>query len=389
MKVVLVTREWSSWPQYAGSTWVPMQYVLGFQRLGVEALWLDHLSPPDPATAVHGVEYLIQRFEATAREFGYADRWCVLYDRGARAFGRTQAQARDFVEAAELLLSLSGKGLPPPLPLAHVPRRAYVDVDPAFTQVWALEVDMGLADYNLHFTVGQNVGRPDFRAPTLGFEWVPMLPPVVLDLWPACNGAESAVTRFSTIGDWWGGQQAKYEGQYYGGKRGEFLRFLRVPLETRCRIEAALTLYPSDSEDLELLTQHRWRLLEPARVAGDPHAYREFIRHSRAEFSVAKSGYVRSRSGWISDRTAVDRLRGAPPDRSGAADLPHRPGGPGRSARDRRGLRRALTRRTRAGRGAFRRATRAGQAARAGQRVGSCPPPPCTPAPRLRSHAPC
>lgn len=46
--------------------------------------------------------------------------------------------------------------------------------------------------------------------------------------------------------------------------------------------------------------------------AGDPYSYREFIQFSRAEFSVAKNGYVKSNSGWISDRTACYLASGKP-----------------------------------------------------------------------------
>lgn len=310
MKVLVVTREWTSWPHFAGSTWVPMQYVLGFQRLGVEALWLDHLSELDPATAVHDLDYLLHRMRSTAEDFGFAQDWCVVYAGGQEYFGRSAEEARGFVEEADLLLSISGKGLPPPLPLGRVPRRAYLDVDPAFTQIWAEQVDMGLRDYDLFFTVGQNIGSPGCRAPTNGIEWTTFFPPVVLDLWPAC--IDERCQRFSTVGDWWGDQMADFEGEYFGGKREEFLRIIGVPLETEQRIEAALSIYQRDHEDLALLTKNRWRLLDPSRVAGDPRAYRSFIQRSRAEFSVAKGGYVKSRSGWISDRTACYLASGKP-----------------------------------------------------------------------------
>jgi hypothetical protein len=46
--------------------------------------------------------------------------------------------------------------------------------------------------------------------------------------------------------------------------------------------------------------------------AGTTESYREFIQYSRAEFSVAKHGYVKSRSGWFSDRTACYLASGKP-----------------------------------------------------------------------------
>jgi len=40
--------------------------------------------------------------------------------------------------------------------------------------------------------------------------------------------------------------------------------------------------------------------------------YREFIRTSKAEFSIAKRGYVLSRSGWFSERSAAYLASGRP-----------------------------------------------------------------------------
>lgn len=310
MKVLIVTRDWASWPHFAGSTWVPMQYVLGFRQLGVEAFWIDHLGPVDPVEPLHGADYMIRRFAATAAEFGYADRWCVVQDGGRRFHGMDEARARAVVGEATMLLSLSGKGLPRALPLDRVPVRAYVDVDPAFTQIWALQTDMGLADYDLYFTVGLTLGRPGCRAPDLGLDWRPMLPPVALEAWPARIDARCA--RFSTVGDWWGNQMTGWDGECYAGKREEFLSLVDLPARSGKRLEIALSIYQGDHEDVGRLTRHGWTLLDPARAAGDPLAYRDFIARSRAEFSVAKSGYVKAQCGWISDRTVCYLASGKP-----------------------------------------------------------------------------
>jgi hypothetical protein len=47
-------------------------------------------------------------------------------------------------------------------------------------------------------------------------------------------------------------------------------------------------------------------------VAGDPRKYQGFIQGSRAEFGVAKSGYVVSRCGWFSDRSVCYLASGRP-----------------------------------------------------------------------------
>ena len=42
-RVLLGTRDTSRYPEFAGSTWVRLQYLLGLQRLGVECHWIDRL----------------------------------------------------------------------------------------------------------------------------------------------------------------------------------------------------------------------------------------------------------------------------------------------------------------------------------------------------------
>jgi hypothetical protein len=103
-----------------------------------------------------------------------------------------------------------------------------------------------------------------------------------------------------------------YEEEYYGGKRKEFLRLLRLPRDSGQPIELALCIGSEDSEDAALLVGNNWVLHDPYLYAGDPFSYREFVQHSRAEFSVAKSGYVKCNSGWVSDRTAAYLASGKP-----------------------------------------------------------------------------
>src|SRR4029077_8046293 len=48
-----------------------------------------------------------------------------------------------------------------------------------------------------------------------------------------------------------------------------------------------------------------WSVLNPLDITRDPSAYERFLRESKAEFSVAKHGYVVSRSGWFSERSTA------------------------------------------------------------------------------------
>ena len=308
-RVVVATRNTSLVPEFAGSFWVRLQYVLGLRDLGVDAFWIDRLDPPDPGTGAHSVEYLVRRFGASVAAFGLGDRYAVLYDRGGTCFGADRAEVRRWVAQADALLNIGGY-LQQDSPLMAIPRRGYIDVDPGFTQIWAHDVDVWLEQHTHFFTVGQNVGAPEFAIPTLGIPWQPILPPVHLPSWPA--RIDGRCRRMSTVADWRGSQDALFEGEYYGTKRSEFVRYLHVPQRAERRVEVALCIGPEDHEDLGLLLDHQWRAREPYRYAGDPFAYREFIQHSRAEFGIAKHGYVKSNSGWFSDRTACYLASGKP-----------------------------------------------------------------------------
>jgi hypothetical protein len=308
-RVILGTNETSSWPHFGGSLWVRLQYLLGFERLGIESYWVDRLAPPDPRKNPHSVEYLTDTFDRIASDFGLGDRYCIVYNGGERHFGMSAEELASLTREAALLINIGGN-LAPDSDLLNVPRRAFLDVDPGFTQMWGLEVDLNFDRHNFFFTTGQNVGRPEFEIPTRGIEWQPTLPPVVLDRWPAC--IDESCERISTVADWRGSQDVIYEGEWFSGKREEFLGFLRVPLEADVEIELALLVGQEDYEDLGILLRHGYRVHDPYSHAGDPYSYREFIQRSRAEFSVGKRGYVRTRCGWLSDRTACYLASGKP-----------------------------------------------------------------------------
>lgn len=320
MRAVVASPAAAGLPELAGNTWAFLQYVVGLQRLGVESYWVDHqplLDPRRPARErraqphedCHSIEYASSRFAAMAREFGFDGRWCIWYGGGSQTFGMAGEELEALAGEADLLLNLGGP-LPSESPLLRIARRAYIDLDPGFTQAWAHQTDLGLGDFGRFFTVGQNVGRPEFGVSTLGIEWTPTMPPVVLDLWPA--RVDASCRRVSTIADWRGSQYARVGDDLYAGKREEFLRFLEVPKRARRPIELALTIGQHDHDDLGLLLRHDWFVRDPYLYAGDLESYREFIRSSRAEFSVAKDGYVKSRCGWVSDRTACYLASGKP-----------------------------------------------------------------------------
>jgi|SRR6266550_1733705 len=308
LKVVIGSRGTSRVPDFPGSTWVRMQYLLGLERLGVEAYWVDRVKPVDPLAYHHSLDYLTSRFDRLAHDFGFADRYCLVYNEGEKHFGLNGDELAALAGNADLLLNISGH-LPASSPLNRIPRRAYIDVDPGFAQIWGKQ-HLHFTPHNFFFTIGQNVGTERFVLPTNGVQWIPILPPVVLNQWPA--RIDESCVRFSTVADWHAVQNASYDGELYGGKQDEIIRFIEVPRLAQKNVDIALTINQTEHAAQGMLLENGWTIYDPYFYAGDVESYREFIQFSRAEFSVAKGGYVKSNSGWVSDRTACYLASGKP-----------------------------------------------------------------------------
>ena len=62
----------------------------------------------------------------------------------------------------------------------------------------------------------------------------------------------------------------------------------------------------------ETLRVKGWEIVEPSERLPDHLTYRDFLRRSKAEWSIAKNGYVKSWSGWFSCRSACYLALGRP-----------------------------------------------------------------------------
>src|SRR5688572_23669452 len=167
-------------------------------------------------------------------------------------------------------------------------------------------------DRHTHFvTVGQAIGEAGCAVPTCGREWIKTLQPVMLhDHWRAEPPPADAA--WTTIANWRGYGSIEHDGVFYGQKAHSLRRLLELPRKTSQPLSLALSIHSGDAKDLDALSANGWRLTDPAEAAGTPDAYRRFIQTSRGEFGVAKSGYVASRCGWFSDRSACYLASGRP-----------------------------------------------------------------------------
>ena len=101
----------------------------------------------------------------------------------------------------------------------------------------------------------------------------------------------------------------EYQGVHYGMKSESFSPYVDIPGRVGRVLELAVG---SDSVPHDLLRANGWEVGDSTARTRDPWAYQRYIQHSKAEFSVAKHGYVISRSGWFSDRSLAYLASGRP-----------------------------------------------------------------------------
>ncbi|HEX6460200.1 MAG TPA: hypothetical protein VF032_14870 [Thermoleophilaceae bacterium] len=290
-------------PWQGGATWAVLQYLLGFRRLGCGVYFAEPVDTVDPDSAAY--------CERVMRDFGFEGRWALVPRDAGEPAGMSRERLRAAAREADLLLNVSGM-LAEPDVLEHVPVRAYLDLDPAFLQLWhAVEgVDMRL-DAHTHFvSVADAIGSPGCPIPTCGRDWLPTLPPVVLDEWPVASRLEHRAS--TTVGHWRSYGAIWHEGVQYGQKAHSLRPLMELPRRAPSRFELAVAIHPDEASDLAALEENGWTLLDPAEVAATPDDYRRFVQGSWAEFGLAKSGYVVSGSGWFSDRSACYLASGRP-----------------------------------------------------------------------------
>jgi hypothetical protein len=300
-------------PHQGGAAWAVLQYVLGLAELG-HRVWLVEPIKPEalraPGTAF---EQSINAayFRDVASGFGLDGNAALLLAGTEQTVGLPYAELRDVARGADLLINISGMLVDPAL-LEPIARRVYLDLDPAFVQLWhAVQgVDMRFAAHTHFVTVGQAIGQPGCEVPTCGLRWIPTFQPVVLSRWRAAGRpTQDALT---TVANWRGYGSIEHHGVHYGQKCHSLRALVTLPTLTSETFLLALDIDPGESHDLPRLAAHGWRLVDPGEAAGTPSRYQCFIQSSKAEFGIAISGYVAAQCGWFSDRSACYLASGRP-----------------------------------------------------------------------------
>ncbi len=298
-----------------GLVWHHLQYVMGLARLGHDVYFLEdsgdspwccydparHVTDSDPT---FGLTFARDVFALG----GLQDRWSY-YDAHRRTWlGPCADRITDIIAGADLALNVSGINTPRPW-FERVPHRALIDTDPAFTQIRNLTDPAARAEADAHtsfFSFAENIGRPGCSVPDDGIPWQPTRQPIVIDMWPVVPPRRT--DRFTTVMQWDSYPAREYDGRRYGMKSDSFGRFLDLP----SRVDAELEIAVGGETAEHVLKPAGWMLRDPLRAFPDPESYRRYLQESSGEFTVAKHGYVATRSGWFSERSAAYLASGRP-----------------------------------------------------------------------------
>jgi hypothetical protein len=302
-----------------GYAWQAAHYLLGLAALRHDVWFYEdtgHYAPAyNPETGEYGPAYGygIRVAGEFLSRLGLGDRWVFADTEHGEEHGPGAGRAAALLREADLVINLAGVNRIPPERRAGRPA-VYVDIDPAYTQIKAAAGDPSLRtilDEHAHlFTFGENIGTPRSPLPTGGYVWHPTRQPVALALWQDAGPPGQAYT---TVGVWNArDRDVSFRGERFEWrKRTEWLRCLDLPARSQAAFEVAMDVHNVPG-DVERLAAHGWRIRDPLEVSADPWRYRDYLRGSRGEFTVAKEVNIRLRSGWFSDRAACYLAAGRP-----------------------------------------------------------------------------
>ena len=305
----------------AGVIWQHVHYIVGLQRLGHEVYYIEDSAriPYNAETfdTSNDFSYATKLLARLANEFDFKNRWsfCARYLPELRTVGLPFRKIRQLYKSADAILNVCGAQEFNDDLLAS-DRILYIESDPGVEQIKVDQRVQSTIDYlrghHALFTFGENVGTKHFPVPVHGLKWLPTRQPIVTDLWrtrrsPPASAIFTSVANWSTSGlkdIIWRGEK------YLWSKSREFIRFVNAPKAAGETLELATDI--KDEKTRTKFSSAGWRFRSPHDLSVNYWGYRDYIRRSKAEFTVAKDQYVRLNTAWFSDRSACYLAAGRP-----------------------------------------------------------------------------
>jgi hypothetical protein len=144
---IIITGLIAQHPHMGGVAWDYVQYALGLRLLGHDVFYFedsgewpynldggktgDDWAAPTP-------DWNLAHLSAIMKRFGLAERWAYRFPREDTWHGLSETKRREVLATADLLINVSGT-IEHPERYREIPRMAYIDSDPLFTQIKYLQ----------------------------------------------------------------------------------------------------------------------------------------------------------------------------------------------------------------------------------------------------------
>jgi hypothetical protein len=310
---IIVTGLIAQYP-LGGVAWDYVQYVSGLKKLGHDVYYFEDTGQwpfnPEEGGTGKSCDFNVRYLDRIMQRFGLQDSWAYRFPWKSQWFGLTDSQRNKVIGSADILINISGT-LAQPEQYRQIPNMVYIDSDPVFTQVklgkGQIDFQRMVSLHDVHFTFGETLGS---TVPKTDFSWIPTRQPILLSEWrPESTPGRS----FTTVMNWTSYKPLSFSGKTYAQKDVEFKKFLDLPAQVKgIYLELAVNTGKTKRTPRALLSKMGWHVVHPDDVCPDLNSYRSYIQSSRAEWSVAKNGYVDCQSGWFSCRSACYLAAGRP-----------------------------------------------------------------------------
>ena len=283
--------------------------------MGYEVLFLEWSETyeacydPSANSMTSDPKYGLRFINETFKPFDLQTNWAYLDEHTNTWYGQTKQKVLQFVDEADVVINLSGVTALRSL-VQNIQVRIFLDTDPLFTQIRIVqnENDRAIAaQHTHHFTYAENIHSSSCSIPDAGFAWKTTRQPMVLNVWP--EQPPNPKGRLTTVMQWDSYKTQSFGGVEYGMKSKSFGLIEELPSLIDEKFEVAMGSATAPKENL---TNKGWHLRDPLKVTETAFSYQKFIANSKAEFTIAKHGYVASRSGWFSERSAAYLASGRP-----------------------------------------------------------------------------
>jgi hypothetical protein len=276
-----------------GNARAVLNWVHGLRQLGVQTYYVEQIASPhcidDSGQTVPFAESAnVAYFEHVMREAGLTQASALICDGGPQTSGVAYREMLDIADSADLLLNVTGHLTLEPL-MRRLRRKAYLDLDPGFTQFWHASGQGGdrLSGHDFHFTIGENIGTPDCRIPCGDIRWRHTRQPGGPQRAPGCHHAmDREVHDHRKLARPYGPVQALARRRRLEGARVQ--EAARPAAARGCRVRDRPRHPSADARDLDQLRAHGWRVVDPMQVVPDPQSFDDYIQGSDAECSAAQ-----------------------------------------------------------------------------------------------------